>query len=278
MILRNVKTSVACILGGLLGLALVLASSKADAIAGRSRGLPRGHSHNDYEHARPLRDAMDHGFSSVEADIYLVDGALLVAHDQGKVNPSRTLQALYLDPLYQRMTQVSRPPSTEGNEFILLIDIKSEAEATYQVLARLLTNYHRMLTAFRTNRTELGAVTIVLSGNRPRRIVESEPLRYVAIDGRIEDLATPFSPHVLPLISDNWTKHFSWRGSGPFPTDQKKRLDEFVNQAHARGARVRFWAAPDDPGGWKVLRQAGVDLLNTDHLPEMEKFLQLPAP
>ena len=42
--------------------------------------LERAHAHNDYEHERPLLDALDHGFCSVEADIVLSEGELLVAH------------------------------------------------------------------------------------------------------------------------------------------------------------------------------------------------------
>jgi len=64
--------------------------------------LVNAHAHNDYEHARPLLDALDRGFCSVEADVWLVDGQLLVAHDRGKAKPGRTLQALYLDPLRAR--------------------------------------------------------------------------------------------------------------------------------------------------------------------------------
>src|SRR4051812_6365807 len=64
--------------------------------------LTHAHAHNDYEHARPLFDALDHGFCSVEADIWLVDGALLVAHDKKDLKPARTLQSLYLDPLRER--------------------------------------------------------------------------------------------------------------------------------------------------------------------------------
>src|SRR5882762_4628435 len=65
--------------------------------------LIHAHAHNDYEHTRPLLDALDHGFCSVEADIYLVDGKLLVAHDRSKVKAERTLQSLYLDPLRERV-------------------------------------------------------------------------------------------------------------------------------------------------------------------------------
>ena len=64
--------------------------------------LAQAHAHNDYEHDRPLLDALDHGFTSVEADIYLVDGALLVAHNRRDVKPERTLEKLYLDPLQER--------------------------------------------------------------------------------------------------------------------------------------------------------------------------------
>ena len=42
--------------------------------------LPRAHAHNDYYHRRPLLDALDQGFCSVEADIYLVEDRLLVGH------------------------------------------------------------------------------------------------------------------------------------------------------------------------------------------------------
>src|SRR5689334_22425965 len=67
--------------------------------------LPRAHAHNDYEHARPLLDALDQGFGSVEADIYLVDGQLLVAHNRQDVKRERTLEKLYLAPLKQRFNQ-----------------------------------------------------------------------------------------------------------------------------------------------------------------------------
>ena len=52
--------------------------------------LLRAHAHNDYEHERPLLDALDHGFASVEADVWLVDGQLLVAHDREDVDFART--------------------------------------------------------------------------------------------------------------------------------------------------------------------------------------------
>src|SRR5436190_1820266 len=44
------------------------------ATAAEVRCLPNAHAHNDYLHTRPLLDALDQGFCSVEADIHLVNG------------------------------------------------------------------------------------------------------------------------------------------------------------------------------------------------------------
>src|SRR5262245_8158427 len=71
--------------------------------------LPRAHAHNYYRHSRPLLDALDHGFCSVEADVWLVDGKLLVGHDRRDLKPERTLQALYLDPLQERVRKNKGP-------------------------------------------------------------------------------------------------------------------------------------------------------------------------
>src|SRR5689334_16577983 len=67
--------------------------------------LVRAHAHNDYEHKRPLFDALEQGFCSVEADVYLIEGRLLVAHNPLDLKPERSLQALYLEPLKRRVAE-----------------------------------------------------------------------------------------------------------------------------------------------------------------------------
>ena len=78
-----------------LGLVLLGAVGQDAAVS----PLPRAHAHNDYQHTRPLLDALNQGFCSVEADIYLVEGQLLVGHDRDELSTERTLQSLYLEPL-----------------------------------------------------------------------------------------------------------------------------------------------------------------------------------
>src|SRR5436853_4533789 len=81
--------------------------------------LKNAHAHNDYEHARPLLDALDHGFCSVEADIHLVRGDLLVGHSLLNLRPERTLEKLYLRPLEKRV-QVNHGRVYPGGPTLLL--------------------------------------------------------------------------------------------------------------------------------------------------------------
>src|SRR5258708_29863697 len=110
--------------------------------------LLRVHAHNDYEHTRPLFDALDQGFCSVEADIHLVDGKLLVAHSRSQVKPERTLQALYLDPLRERVRRNGGHVYPGGAELTLLIDIKGDWRTTYPLLREGLKSYADILTTF----------------------------------------------------------------------------------------------------------------------------------
>jgi hypothetical protein len=235
--------------------------------------LPQAHAHNDYEHKRPLLDALDHGFCSVEADVYWTNGVLLVAHDADKVDTKRTLQALYLDPLRERVKNNGGRVYTNGPSLLLLIDFKTDAESTYAGLRPVLEAYRDILTKFTTTETRTGAVTVVLSGNRPTQTVAGERVRWVAIDGRLPDLDGNQSRHLLPLVSDNWTRHFQWRGEGALAESERVKLKALVDKAHAQRRKIRFWAVPDTEEGWRVMREAGVNLINTDNLAGLQRFL-----
>lgn len=235
--------------------------------------LPNAHAHNDYEHARPLLDALDQGFCSVEADIHLVDGALLVAHDRVRVKPERTLQALYLDPLRERVQAHRGRVQPGAGRFYLLIDIKSEAQPTYEVLRSSLGPYAPILTRFGPETTVTNAVTVIISGNRPREMLAAERVRYAALDGRLPDLEGAADRHLIPWISESWATHFTWRGGRPMPPEEREKLGQIVAKAHQQGRLVRFWGGPDTATLWAAQRDAGVDLINTDKLAELRRFL-----
>jgi hypothetical protein len=163
---------------------------------------PLAHSHNDYEQARPLSDALAHGFDSIEADVWLLDGKLLVAHERAQVQPTRTLESLYLEPLRAQMSRDS------SRSLILLIDVKTEAASTWRSVEESLGRY-----------PELAArVRCIVSGNRAPSLMAAQPGRKTSMDGRIEDLDDSAPADLIPLISDNWAKNFTWRGAGEFPS------------------------------------------------------------
>jgi glycerophosphoryl diester phosphodiesterase len=255
-----------------LALAVALCITAAAADIPRMDPLMRAHAHNDYLHPRPLADALSHGFRSVEADVWLTNGVLLVAHDFDKTAPDRTLQKLYLDPL--RAFVKTNPAARSAQSITLLIDVKSEAETTWAALRAVLNGYPEILTRFESNRIQTNAVTAIVSGERAAATMRAEIIRFAALDGRLPDLETNPSLALMPLISDNWTKQFQWRGNGPLPDEERMKLRALVRRTHAQGRRLRLWAAPDNPSGWKELFEAGVDLLNTDKLAEMGEFLR----
>lgn len=264
-----------------LGLALAIAGLVIATPPPQSpTPLPRAHAHNDYEHPRPLLDALDQGFCSVEADIWLVDGALLVAHDREKVKPEATLEALYLDPLHQRVRHNAGSVHPGAPGFTLLIDLKSEAEATYAVLRRALERYDGLFTRFTPTSTTPGPVTVILSGNRPTATVAAESARWCAIDGRLPDLtAQPLpSVHLMPLVSQSWSPTFHYFVDGVLPEPDRVKLRETVALAHRQGRRIRFWGIPDQRFAWKELHEAGVDLINTDNLAGLREFLVIGHP
>ncbi|MFF5896828.1 phosphatidylinositol-specific phospholipase C/glycerophosphodiester phosphodiesterase family protein [Streptomyces argenteolus] len=276
---RVVTTALATTAAGVF-----IPAQAAAAAPGRPVGprpLAQAHAHNDYLHPRPLHDALAHGFTSVEADIFLVDGRLLVAHEAETLDPSRTLTGLYLDPLLA-LVRAHHGSVHAGHRapLQLLIDIKTDGAAAYAALDQVLRRYRPMLTRSVHGRVRTGAVTAVISGDRAARApMEAQTTRYAFYDGRPDDLGTAAPASFIPLISGNWTQSFSWLGEGPFPTAERERLHTAVSAAHRAGQRVRFWGTPDIAGPqrdavWTELLAAGVDHLNTDDLAGLETFLR----
>lgn len=234
--------------------------------------LERAHSHNDYTRKNPLDDALALGFCSVEADIFLVDDALLVAHDRDKVDGERTLSRLYLEPLWARFQKFGSIYPTAAS-FTLLIDIKSHGAETFAALNDLLTPFAPMLTHFDDGAITPGAVTIIISGDRAFDAILAAQPRLAGVDGRLPDLDGAYTAAEMPLISDNWNNHFKWRGVGDMPEDEASKLTDIINRAHAKGMRVRFWAIPHREELWQALYKAGVDLINADDLPRLRELL-----
>ncbi len=249
----------------------------SDAATASAMPLANAHAHNDYDHARPLLDALDHGFTSIEADIFLFEGQLLVTRDVLDVplaaSKERTLEKLYLQPLKELAKVNNGRIYKDGPTVTLLIDIKANGKAAYAAIHELLAKYDSIVSVTAGGQYAERAVTVIISGDRPVQQIEEIEPRRAGIDGRLSDLDSDKSCDLLPLISDNWTNHFRYRGVGVMSDAEREKLHSVVARAHNKGRRIRFWATPESPELWHELRAAGVDLIGTDDLEKLGTFL-----
>ncbi len=249
--------------------ALILISNSFSILA--QQGHRKGHAHNDYEHDRPLLDALAYGFAEVEADVHLKDGLVRVSHESVS-SQSPLLEKLYLQPLDSLLRihpqSIFSEKQTKPVKFFLMIDIKSDPDATWEALRQLLIKYPRLQCS-----SEACPVTVFISGNRPAKAWEKrDPL--LILDGRPGDLGKSYTPAVMPIISDRYSNWCDWDGREPTSPEKMARIKELSDQAHREGKRLRLWAIPDHPLAWEILMANGVDIINTDHLLEFSNFLK----
>jgi glycerophosphoryl diester phosphodiesterase len=183
------------------------------------------------------------------------------------------LQSLYLDPLRERAAKNGGRIYRNGPEVTLLIDIKSSWQTTYPALRETLKQYSDILSTFESGHKTTNAVVAIITGDRSREMFEGESIRYAALDGELTDLDSDAGAELIPWISSNWSATFKWRGKGPMPPEEQTKLKQIVAKAHQHGRRVRFWGAPDNAIFWQAMLANGVDLINTDDLEGVEKFL-----
>jgi len=245
------------------------------SVRSQSIPLPNAFAHNDYCHQRPLFDALDNGYTNIEADIFLEEGDLIVAHINPFFRSDKILETMYLQPLADRIAknggQVYKGYNTP---VVLLIDIKTGANNTYAALKPLLEKYRWMLSSYDNGKVTQRAITIVLSGHKPYQMIKSETNRLAFIDEDLRKTAADTTANnVYKLASCKYSKMLSWNGDGDFPTVERNKLCAYVTMAHKFGKKVRLWASPERNNVWKELLKCGVDLINTDKLVDLKNFL-----
>jgi hypothetical protein len=242
--------------------------------------LPNGFAHNDYCHKRPLLDALDNGFTNIEADIFLEDDRLIVAHVFPFFKYNRTLESLYLQPLLERINRNNGKVYANYNTpIILMIDIKTGAENTYNALKPLLEKYKSILSGLEDGKMVYRAVTVVLSGHKPYRLIEGEQNRLAFIDEDLRKIPRDSTyTNVFSMASCKYSKFIRWEGKGLIPNAERKKLCAFVAMAHKLGEKVRLWASPEKKVVWDELLSCGVDLINTDKLPTLKNYFAARAP
>lgn len=240
--------------------------------------LPNAYAHNDYWHKRPLFDALDNGFTYVEADVYLRGNKLVVAHHPVLMNKKRTLEKLYLKPLMEYVT--ANKNTAEGMDnfpITLMIDIKTSPDKTYEALEVLIEKYKSILSGYEDGRLVTRYVTIVLTGHKPYNLLKVNKNRFAFMDEDLKHTGRDSTANTYPIASCKYSNLVKWKGKGMMPSKQKARLEYYVTQAHDHGRKVRLWGSPENKVVWDELLKCNVDLINTDKLVALKNFL-LTAP
>ncbi|MFI8377439.1 alkaline phosphatase [Leeuwenhoekiella sp. NPDC079379] len=209
------------------------------------------HAHNDYVHEFPFWESYIAGAASIEADVFLEKGTLLVAHTADELNPENTLQSLYIEPIFQLVQK------SKLRELTLLIDIKTEAESTLQNLIHKLRIYPQL--------TASNRLTIVVSGNRPPATDYAKYPDFIQFDHQRLDNLDTINLDKVAMLSVNFKNYSVWNGLGRPVEQELAALSELIGKAHTLNKPLRFWGSPDTKTAWSSLAKMGVDFINTDH-------------
>jgi alkaline phosphatase len=224
------------------------------------------HSHNDYEQKSPFWLAYNNHFGSIEADIFLVHGELMVAHDSNELKRNVSLEISYLHNLAACLEKNEGYPYPDPKEKLqLLIDIKSDSLETLNQLIWLLNQYPQI--------TGNPDIRIVITGRRPDPILFAGYPSFIYFDGVLSE---NYPDAVLPRIkmfSDDFRKYSAWNGKGKIPWKDRSALQAKIKKAHELGIDVRLWNAPDIINAWMIFEDLQVDYINTDHIADLSKFM-----
>jgi hypothetical protein len=233
-------------------------------ICSLSFSQPFIHAHNDYQKPEPLTYVLRYQAFSIEADIFLSENRLLVAHEISELSKAKTLDSFYLQPIIELFRKNGGTISADSNYApVLMIDIKNKGEETIAALIKLLAPYRNVF-----DRTvNAKAVQVVLSGDRGASAKWVSCPSFILFDGRPGETYDNVTLNRVAFISDSWLNY-----ALP-PKDNYERLKPVIDKVHQLGKYIRLWGSPDNPDSWKRQLELGIDIINTDKVAECREYI-----
>ncbi|MDR1414920.1 MAG: alkaline phosphatase [Odoribacteraceae bacterium] len=248
---------------------LVACTLAAPATAREYTVNQNAHAHNDYMNPHPFHAAHSLGFASIEVDVILRDDQLYVAHEPAAILPARTFARLYLLPLLEQIDLNGGAPYPDGGSLQLLVDLKTDADATLRRLERELAPHrHHFDPAANPN-----AVRVIITGNvpAPEHFDDYDAIFFFDGNPRVEYTSSQSAR--VPLVSLPAFYFTRWNGLGRMPERERRAMTAVVDSLHRAGKKVRFWGAADTKTLWQAYIKMGVDYINTDRPAALAAFL-----
>ncbi|KAG5735153.1 hypothetical protein E4T56_gene8391, partial [Termitomyces sp. T112] len=201
-----------------------------------------------------------------EADVWIVDGQLLIGHEPAALTTDRTFDSLYIQPLVNILAMQN--PSDEftvnatspngvfdtssGTPLQLLVDMKTDGTETLPFVLKALeplrkANY--LTTAVQGNLI-MGVFTVVGTGNTPLEGIQALEPRDIFFDAPLNELAnssTMWNASLAPLASVDYEAVVGWNGIQNITEEQRSTITSLVQTAHSLGIKARFWDTPAWP-------------------------------
>lgn len=219
------------------------------------------HSHNDYAQRVPFYQAYAQQVSSIEADVFLHDGQLLVGHDVEDLRADMTFEALYVEPIVTLFARNGGRAFRDSDQTLqLMVELKSETDPTLRAVAALLGRWPEVFDP----EVNPAAVRVAVTGRVPAPEAFDRYPRFLGFDGAWDADYTPEQLERIALISTNFRDFSQWNGKGTIIPAEKERLGQVIDRAHEQGKPVRFWNAPEGTTVYYTFYDMGIDYINTD--------------
>ena len=223
------------------------------------------HSHNDYEQKQPFYDAYNLGFDSIEADLYIKNGKLYVAHDWKNITTKRTFKALYWKPLLAKIKANKGYAYPDKKELYLLLDLKKDGKLIMAELEKLIKRHKK----------DLQQVHITISGDMPKPEEYAQYDKLFFFDGRRNTQYSEEAYKRVDMVSASFLDFGKyWPGKQELPEETYQNIRAFVMANHAKGKRVRVWGTPNTTLGFETLKKLEVDFIGTDDLELLKNFVE----
>lgn len=219
------------------------------------------HSHNDYAQRVPFYQAYAQQVSSIEADVFLHDGQLLVGHDVEDLRADMTFEALYVEPIVTLFARNGGRAFRDSDQTLqLMVELKSETDPTLRAVAALLGRWPEVFDP----EVNPAAVRVAVTGRVPAPEAFDRYPRFFGFDGAWDADYTPEQLERIALISTNFRDFSQWNGKGTIIPAEKERLEQVIDRAHEQSKPVRFWNAPEGTTVYYTFYDMGIDYINTD--------------
>ena len=246
-----------------LTLALLILLTSANA---QGYNASRIFAHNDYARALPFYTAYELQVGYIEADVFLMDGEILVAHHKQEIESGKTLETLYLKPLLKQINKnkgsVYQDPS---RTLTLMVDLKTEGDVTLRAVVDQIEKYPDLLSC--------STLHFLISGSVPDPVKWNDYPPFIYFDGRPGISYTPEQLKKISMISTSFGAHINWNGSGKIPEKAQNKIRVLVDEAHSKGKKFRFWATPDFQNAWQELMDLQMDVIVTDDVTALAAYL-----